>query len=76
MSRKHTDRSGTFSLDKVHAVTPYNTTEVVQDTHRPGQTVRVDRRVGQLHFDSGHSLTTDTDYDELTKKVFGEAGAT
>lgn len=69
---KHVDKSGTYDLDAVDAVTPYNTTETIADIHRPGQKVTQPRIVGQLHFKSGQTLTTDTEYNALVTLAFGE----
>lgn len=72
--KQHVDKSGTFLLADIHAVTPYKTTETIADIHRPGQSVTQPRLVGQLHYASGHTLTTDTEYNTLVKLVFPSDG--
>lgn len=68
-SRFHYDASGTFDLSTVHSVTPYKTVKTINDPIR-NEPVKVPALVGTLHYHSGHTLTTDTPYEDLVKKVF------
>lgn len=57
------DASGNFDLRSVHSVTPY----AVPLKDKDGKVVG-EGAVATLHFESGHSLTTASPYDEVSKQ--------
>lgn len=69
-SRILRDSSGMFDLENVHSVTPYVTHQEVEEPISKLKVKKI-RHVAQIHNDSGHSFTTDTDYDTVAKQVFG-----